>query len=205
MPGYTHFWRRTEHLNRARFAEAAQDVRRILDRTILEGMKLAGPTGEGQPEVDDRSIAFNGLSRCDHLYRNLGEPWPAAEAEGFMAQEEDPIEPGEPYYSGPYLKMRACGGKCSEEPFVVDRDWLTAAWHRPEKGGFFSARCATLYKPYDLVVTAALIRLKEHLKDEIVISSDGDEKAFHDAKRLCRQLFGWHTAFELESKEPSLV
>jgi len=201
--GFSHYWRRVEHLDPEGFANAAKDIRTILERVEERGVKIAGPTGVGNPECDRQTIAFNGKMNCGHGYRDMGNPWPSPEASG-IAGAEDPVAAGEPYFSGPYLRARACGGNCDGGPFVIDRDWILASWHRPD-GGMFSSSCATHFKPYDLAVTAALIRLKEHLGGEITISSDGDETAFADAKRLCRELFGWHRNFALETREPSLV
>lgn len=225
MSGYTHQWRRAPALESRAFAQAVEDVRLILDRVTKMGLKIAGPTGYGAPEITANTIAFNGSATCGHRYADYGDPWPTEDASGVYgiateievppdsvllpsADTETIPEPyaPEPYWSGAYLTTRACHGEthCAGAAFVIDRVQLVRPWMRLEDGGYF-CRCATLFKPYDLPVTAALIRLKEHFKNEIRINSDGRLPAFEDAKRLCRDLFGWPRYFELESVDSASV
>lgn len=201
MP-YTHMWRRAPELSKDGFRKAVEDIKLLLDRASEMGLRIAGPTGHGKPEVTDSTIAFNGDRDCGHRYFDFGEPWPTGEAEG--VSNDNPVAP-EPYWSGEYLTTRHChGGSCAQGPFVVDRNFLERHWTRAEEKGYF-CKCETQFKPYDLIVTAALIRLKEHLHDEIFLNSDGREPAFEDAKRLCRELFGWPRYFELEPQESEVV
>jgi hypothetical protein len=201
MP-YTHMWRRAPELTRAGFEKAVEDVKIILERSSELGVRISGPTGYGKPEVTGRTIAFNGVRDCGHRYFDYGEPWPTATAEGV---QNDNAVADSPYWSGEYLHTRVChGGSCAQGPFVVDRVFLAKHWTVLEKGGYF-CKCETQFKPYDLVVTAALVRLKERLPDEIFLSSDGQEAGFEDAKRLCRELFGWPRHFELEPLESEVV
>lgn len=195
--GFKHYWRRAPELNREGFTKALSEIKIIVEKAEEMGIRLSGPTGRGKPELTDYTIAFNGSATCGHRYRDLGEPWPSPTAEG-IDTGDNPISEGEPYSSGPYLETRTCGGDCSGEAFLIDRKFMARAWDRVENGGYFS-RCETHFKPYDLVVTAALIRLKEHLGDEIKITTDGEERGFEDAKRLCRELFGWPDRFEIET------
>ena len=201
--GYTHQWRRQADIGRAAFSSALEDVKLILAKASEMGLRLAGPTGHGKPEITQQTIAFNGSAECGHRHRDLGKPWPSPEAEGVEAHE--PYAPDDtPWYSGPYLKTRVCGGSCAGGAFVFDRRFIIRDWDRPENDQYF-AYCETDFKPYDLIVTAILIRLKEHLGDEIVIWSDGLEAGFEDAKRLCRQLFGWSTKFALEQQGAEVI
>lgn len=200
--GYTHMWRRAPVLNREAFMKAVEDVRLILERAEEMGLRLSGPLGYGQPEITDSTIAFNGTKECGHRFYDYGDPWPTDAAQGVF--EDSPVSET-PYWSGEHLNTRSChGGSCAQGPFVVERNFLARHWSRLEKGGYF-CKCETQFKPYDLIVTAVLIRLKERLKDEIFIQSDGREKAFEDAKRLCRELFGWTKYFELEPVESEVV
>lgn len=96
------------------------------------------------------------------------------------------------------LETRVCGGNCAGEAFYVDRKYLVRDWERPGQWNFYDCSCHTHFKPYDLIVTAALIRLKEHLGDMIRITSENPEHGFEDAKRLCREMFGWNSKFEVE-------
>lgn len=199
--GYTHYWRRTPDLTPADFAKAADEIARILEVVSARGVKLAGPTGHGKPEITDNIIAFNGEKHCGHRYRDLGSPWPSPTAGGVNETTEPVVGP---WFSGAMLQTRTCGGSCASAPFVVDRRFLVREWDQLDKGKYFS-HCETAYKPYDLAVTAALVRLKENLDDEIQITSDGKERAFDDAKRLCRELFGHAKKFELEPEEAEVV
>lgn len=200
--GYTHQWRRAPELNREAFERVADDVRLILERADEMGLKLAGPTGYGKPEVTENTIAFNGSRNCGHRFFDYGEPWPTDTAEGVFA--DTPVA-DTPYWSGEYLTTRMChGGSCAQGPFIVDRNFLTRHWTVLEHGGYYG-KCETQFKPYDLIVTAALIRLKERLSDQIFVASDGREKAFEDAKRLCRELFGFARYFELDPVESERV
>ncbi len=194
IPGYAHYWRRAPELNWNNFNLAYQDIQKIMHAAMEQGFKLAGPTGTGPVQISNACIAFNGSKECRHPYRNLGDPWPSITAHG-VETEEDPVVG--PFFNGALLSARSCGGNCSEENFVVDQIFLPQKWHQLEEGGYF-CRCRTLYKPYDIIVTACLVRLKERLGDEIQISSDGFERGFEDAKRFCRELFGWTETFEFE-------
>jgi hypothetical protein len=201
--GYKHYWRRNPELSREGFAKALEEIKTIVSKASDMGIRLAGPTGRGTPEISDYTIAFNGKANCGHRYRDLGTPWPSPTAEGIEGLD-NPISEGEPYGSGPYLEARTCGGNCAGQEFLVDRKFMMREWDRDEHGGYF-CRCETNFKPYDLVVTASLIRLKENLGDEIRISTDGHERGFEDAKRFCRELFGWAGNFELEPQGSEIV
>lgn len=50
--------------------------------------------------------------------------------------------------------------------------------------------CKTAYKPYDVVVTAALAILKHRLKDTIQISSDGYKSDWVKGVKLARKVTG---------------
>ena len=157
---------------------------------------------QGAEHESPLTIAFNGSKECGHRFYDFGEPWPTDNAEGVF---KDEAVAENPYWSGEHLNTRMChGGSCAQGSFVIDRVFMEKHWTPLEKGGYF-CKCETQFKPYDLVVTAVLIRLKEHLSDEVFVSSDGQERAFEDAKRFCRELFGWTRYFQVESPESELV
>ena len=56
----------------------------------------------------------------------------------------------------------------------------------------------TAYKPYDLAVTVALVIAKHHLKEEIVIRSDGAMENWHEAMQLCHHFLGYGRGFCLD-------
>src|SRR6266567_2085070 len=49
--------------------------------------------------------------------------------------------------------------------------------------------CRTNCKPYDLLVTAALVRLRSYFP-EVYLSSDGKERGFQQGAQFCRDVFG---------------
>jgi hypothetical protein len=193
---YTHFFRRDAILDPASFSLAVQDISLLRSNLAPLGVILSGPTGDGKPEINDFTIAFNGPRNCGHPYMDLGKPYPSPQASGVMTME-NPIADGPPYISGPYLNTRACGGNCAADPLVVDQKYMQRVWERPDDQGRFLVIVQTYFKPYDLMVTASLVRLKERLGEQIQITSDGNEKGFEDAKRICRELFGFPARFEL--------
>jgi len=197
---YAHYWNRTLELDRSAFEKFVDDMRTIIAKAEEMGIFLAGPLGKGKPQVGPETVAFNGSATCGHSYRDLGKPFAGINAKG-IEEVEPPYDPkAEPYISGPYLETRSCGGSCAGEPFVVDRRYIARDWERTEEPGRYACSCMTHFKPYDLIVTAALVRLKERLRDAIQISSENPEHGFEDAKRFCRDLFGWASYFEV--KEP---
>lgn len=195
--GYSHFWDRVTVFDREAFAKAMEDIGMILERGNEMGIKIAGPTGSGNPELTAETIAFNGAMRCGHKYRDLGKPFASVIATGVQEKEPPYDADAAPWFSGPFLDTRVCNGHCAAEPFVVDRQYLIRDWERPESDGRYSCSCETDFKPYDLLVTAVLIRLKERLGKAIVLSSVNPDHGFDDAKRLCRELFGFSENFEI--------
>lgn len=202
---YAHYWTRKLELDREGFALAVDDVRLLVSRAEDMGIRLAGPSGKGRPQLSAETIGFNGSSSCGHRYRDLGRPWASPAATG-VEEKEPPYDPkAEPHISGPMLETRVCGGNCAGEPFFVDRRYVVRDWERPADGNLYDCSCHTDFKPYDLIVTAALIRIKERLGDAILITSENPEHGFEDAKRLCRELFGWSSRFELEDPRTEVV
>jgi hypothetical protein len=202
---YVHYWKRPKELPRDGFERAVEDARIIVDHVQQEsGVRIAGPTGFGRPELTNETIALNGVAECGHRYRNLGRPFAAENAEG-VGRIEPPYDPKkEPYFSGPYLETRVCDGCCAGPrpfgAFVVDRNAILADWEKPDASGMYQHRVETEFKPYDLPVTAILIRLKERLGEKFKVSTE-NPGGFEDGKRLCRELFGFGVAFQIENKE----
>ena len=58
--------------------------------------------------------------------------------------------------------------------------------------------CKTNQLPYDLAVQVALIVLKHHLGQAIVISSDGNEPDWDQARKACQKWLGYGEKFRLE-------
>ena len=195
---YAHYWSREFEFEREAFNRFSEDVEIVIKRAEEMGIKLAGPSGSGKPLVGHDGVAFNGSIRCGHRYRDLGKPFAAPDATG-VEECDPPYDPkAEPWLSGPYLKTRVCGGTCAGEAFVIDRKYLIRDWERPEAPGIYGCSCETSFKPYDLIVTAVLIRAKERLQKAITVSTENPGNGFEDARRLCRELFGWSDSFQIE-------
>ncbi len=205
MP-YAHYWRRPPALKPAAFHRVMEDVKLIVEELQSRGVRLAGPTGTGDPVITREVIAFNGSAECGHRYRNLGKAWPSATAKG-IEETNKPVAGG--FLMGAKLETRVCGGNCSQERFVLDREYMPAEWET-QVDGKFEQSCETYFKPYDLAVTAVLIRLREHFPDDVTIYTDGPDEAFKqnafaDALKLVRELFGWPKWFVLEKEPESVV
>lgn len=203
--GYSLFWSRLFELDRDAFMRFVSDVQEIIARAEDMGLRLAGPTGKGRPEIGPETIAFNGSATCGHRYRDLGSPWASPTATGIQEVEPPYDAKAEPWPSGPYLDTRVCGGSCAGEPFIVDRKYMVRDWERAESPKRYACSCATKFKPYDLIAAAVLVRLKEHLGDAVTIKSQNPENAFEDAKRFCRELFGWAEHFAIETRESEIL
>ena len=58
--------------------------------------------------------------------------------------------------------------------------------------------CKTNQRPYDICVQTALIVLKHHLGEAIVVSSDGEESDWANARAACQRGLGYGGEFRLE-------
>lgn len=64
-------------------------------------------------------------------------------------------------------------------------------WCRPDKNGRYFSFCKTTRKPYDIVVCAVLMAVKDHLQQTIIVKSDGDlSREWIPAFALYEKLFG---------------
>ena len=179
--GYCHYWEIEQEINPDSFALIAADIERILLILDDAGVHLAGPLGEGAPEIDFEHIAFNGQWNCGHP-KNEGIviPFPAPDAEG-VGNSADAIE-GSYFGMGTLLKHRTCDGNCSYETFRLSR-----ICDDPAKihGGRYSDFCKTGFRPYDLAVQSVLLIAKHHLTEQINVWSGGSDFHWNDARLLC--------------------
>jgi hypothetical protein len=203
--GYTHYWRRKEQFNPQKFSSVAHDFKIVLPKLEKISIKLAGPMGTGQPEINDTTLAFNGLESCGHPERDLGITWPSDNAGGVSDMSES-VKDGT-WFAGAKLQSRACGGDCSHESFVLPQHEPMPDYQRKESyqrtfeknGNKLSFKfCKTAYKPYDLAVTAALIIAKHHLGKTIIITSDGEANDWFDAALLLKTELGYGLDFKLD-------
>lgn len=185
--GYCHYWEVEPEIDRDQFARIVEEFQKIVLALDDLAVRLAGPLGEGLPEIDADHIAFNGLWHCGHAKNEeIVIPFPAPDAAG-IGSSVDAVE-GSYFGMGTLLKHRTCDGNCSYETFRLSRQCDDTA--RIAKGRFANS-CKTAFRPYDLAVQCALLIAKHHLKDEIGVWSGGTDFHWNDARRLCYLHLGY--------------
>lgn len=194
--GYTHYWYRRKKIPTKDFAAIINDFRKIVPVLAEKyGVRLAGPDGYGDPVIHMDEISFNGPINCGHPENfELAIPWPSKDAGGVMAGGIV----GK-WYAGSIVDTRMCDGNCSYESFYFPREYKPLEWEEP-KAGFYLQFCKTAFRPYDLAVTAFLIIAKHHLKNNIRVSSDGEDTHWFDAKILCQMELGYGMDYVLTPK-----
>jgi hypothetical protein len=108
-----------------------------------------------------------------------------------------PDRSGDPVFEDTQIAFNGVGENGHEplyllrEPPSVAAGWpITAVSEYRERGYWFSF-CKTNWKPYDLAVTATLIRATQLAPDAIVVESDGSwNDDWMDARQLIQDLFG---------------
>lgn len=190
--GYSHYWRREAEFGTEPFSLFANDVR-LLHEASRGPIPLAGPHGTGDPEIGPEGVFFNGVEACGHPRRDLGITWPAEDAGGVNAGSK-PVAGG--WFAGAMLRTRTCDGDCSHESFWFPRVMDPRDCDGEERPFQF---CKTAYKPYDVLVTAALIAAKHRFGDAVSVSSDGGDKDWFDGQMLCQQALGYGLGYNLEA------
>lgn len=192
--GYTHYWRREQELDPAAFTGFAADFSKVYEEAKGR-IPLAGGLGTGLPEITAEEVIFNGVEHCGHTERDLGITWPAAEAGGVAANAGEALAGS--WFGGATLSARSCGGDCSHETFWFPRAMELQEWEEPDKDDRYFQFCKTAYKPYDVLVTAALIIAKHRFGDAIQVSSDGEQKDWFDGQMLCQSVLGYGLDYDL--------
>jgi hypothetical protein len=77
------------------------------------------------------------------------------------------------------------------ETFHVERVTQPEEWQEPDVRGWIFECCKTRRMPYDLAVTACLVRLAYHFPEGVEVSSDGGPQEWEAGMELCRRLFGF--------------
>jgi hypothetical protein len=142
---YTHYWAYQPDSPQftAIFPRLVADSRDILAHLADRGVQLAGPTGIGEPLLNESIIAVNGTRP------ETGENFVLAPGSG----------------SG-----------------------ITA--HTPDGTAFRTDWCQTRRQPYDLAVTAILLRASQLAPRHVVLASDGFwQNEWDGANRLLFELF----------------
>lgn len=81
--GYCHYWRQQLEIEEAAFLRIVADFQKMV--LVLDdlGVRLAGPLGDGLPEITSSRVAFNGLANCGHIKNDeISIPFPAPHASG---------------------------------------------------------------------------------------------------------------------------
>jgi hypothetical protein len=179
--GYCHYWEIDAEIDKGSFFSITADFQRMVLTLDDLGVRLAGPLGEGLPEIDADHIAFNGIWHCGHPKNEaIVIPFPAANGSG-VGSSIDAVD-GSYFGVGTLLRHRACDGNCSYETFSFSR-----RCGDPAKlvNGRFADSCKTAFRPYDLAVQCVLLIAKHHLRDRIGVWSGGSDFHWNDARRLC--------------------
>lgn len=174
-----------------------KSVMTVLEKTV----DLAGWDGTGSPEINEDRISFNGVQECGHKSdKTIGIAWPAKGASGVAnTWTEDAKESS--WFAGVQLAKRRCGGDCSHESFILDRVRELSDFDRKHaEGGKYFSFCKTAFKPYDIAVCAALIVAKNHLKDKIKVTSDGEMEMWKDGVEVCEKVLGYGRKFKFDGE-----
>lgn len=199
--GYTHYFYRKEELPKAAFEKVVADFTKVAQEIVKAGIPLADGHGEGKAKIGPDEIRFNGLEKCGHAQRDFGIAWPSPTAGG--AKQDADTRNGY-WFGGALLEKRSCGGDCSHETFslprILPKDGYRSALDAKDEAGRIFGFTKTAYKPYDIAVTAVLIIAKKHLGDLINVKSDGDDKDWFDAKRVCQEVLGYGLEFVMNEE-----
>ncbi len=80
--------------------------------------------------------------------------------------------------------------RLSCETFGLDRIVQPREWSEPDERGWYFECCKTRHMPYDLAVTASLVRLAHRFPEGVEVGSDGGPEDWRPAVDLCREVFG---------------
>lgn len=191
--GYTHYWNRPHVMAQPVFHAIRVDFERLILPLADVGAELAGPSGEGLPDITDEAICFNGVAQCGHpRNEEITIPCPSEFSAG-----SGPSSTAIDDESGllTMVKHRCCNGSCACETFRFPK---CAESDGDEPYHDF---VKTAFRPYDVAVTAALLIAKKHLKDRLTIESNGGDRQWADARRLCQQVLGYGDWFGIVEKK----
>ena len=199
---YGHYWHVPKQINPETFTAIVKDFKKIT--TPLKHLKVPiyGPGGHHKPIINKRQIAFNGLVRCGHPTQDLMVVWPSDDASGVFGKDYDLSYGQRPivdrkWKDGFKISSRTCDGNCAGEPFNFE-DRIKSDKQSPNENGLYRRHVMTDFKPYDLAITSCLVIAKEHLGDNMQISSDGKMAQWNDAMQLCDHFLFYGSKFTLD-------
>jgi hypothetical protein len=98
------------------------------------------------------------------------------------------------------VKHRCCNGQCAYETFRLEK--CVPPDQPPAKQGLYFEFVKTAFRPYDIAVTAVLLIAKRHLKNQLIIYTNGLDAQWADARRICQRVLGFGDWFGIvEDKE----
>lgn len=199
--GYTHYWYREKEVPKVLFKAIVQDFLKTMPYLEKLGIDLAYGHGEKKPVITNDLISFNGRTNCNHKNRDLGVTWPSENAKGINNGLSDDKDVEGTWFAGMTLNTRTCSGDCSHEtcyfPRIVEP---RGDWDKPKEDGKWFESCKTAYKPYDLAVNVFLIIVKNHLKEDIIVKSDGELKDWKEGITICHNVLGYGKKFKLDEE-----
>jgi hypothetical protein len=212
--GYSHYFYVPQKFETETFAHFALDVQKIIEFSEQSlGIELANGLAEpgSKPEITLDRIVFNGSDQQTPGQWTTNEeiiiPWPAPTASTDEPVADPAVEKaGGTWYAGTLLKQRTAPictktgkGLGSYETFHIERKINPEEYFGTfEPGEKIYHGVKTAYRPYDIIVTAVLIALKNHFADEVTIKSDGEGKDWIDGRMLCQNLLGYGLKIELD-------
>lgn len=114
-----------------------------------------------------------------------------------------------PEFTDKYLAFNGRGESDSHETFILrnrledTEQWSSSPGERGPEWVF--EFCKTAYKPYDVVVVAALCRLQEAGLDTVVVKSDGEPEDWTAGQALAAQVLGRPVEIPVGVREPDAV
>lgn len=188
--GYTHYWHRPLIIPAKIFQAIRLDFERLILPLADSGVYLAGALGESVPLISNDEICFNGLRLCGHSSNEaIVIPYPTDDACG-IGPNTNAIQDDTDGLTT-RIKHRCCNGRCSYETFRLQRSLQADRAEEPDANGLWIEYVKTGFRPYDVAVTATLLITKRNLKNEFVVYSDGADRQWSDAKRICQKALGY--------------
>jgi hypothetical protein len=166
--GYSHYWWRAPELDQEPWNGWVHDVRQIVD---------------------------NLPARVPQTYYPLDGPPVTVQAPLIVA---GPLGEGSPWGNEKFVSFNGGGwadvdGRPQRlwcETFSVDRIVHPQGSEDRDGRGWYFQCCKTRQQPYDLAVTASLIRLAHRFPEGVQVSSDGWPEDWQAGLDLCRKVFG---------------
>ena len=198
--GYTHYWKKPYEVKVKIYKNIVDDFKTIVIELETIGVKLAGWDGKGTPDINYDDVRFNGIENCGHLKNDsISIPWPSEDAGGVAGYLDNIKEGNKHWFAGTLLSKRCCDGNCSYETFQFTRKEPSDHSDPPEKDSKYTNCCKTAFRPYDLAVNCFLIIAKHHLKDSLIVKSDGNSPQWFDGKLICQTKLDYGFDFKLDS------